>query len=69
MNNSPLAAFTLPIVIQTILSIKIVIIIGIPIKIIKSGTARIMYRSIDRLKLSAAFPLIFTQAESSFFER
>jgi hypothetical protein len=39
--------------------------IGMPIMIKHNGIARTIYSSIDNWKLSAAFPLIFTQDDSS----
>jgi hypothetical protein len=68
LNNSPLAALTLAIVIQRIFRIQIAIRMGMPIIMKISGKARTEYSRIDRLKFMAARPLMFTQVESSFFD-
>ena len=65
LNNSPLGALTLAIIIQITSRVPRTTIIGIPIIIKTKGIVRTMYRSIDNWKLRDAFPFKFTQDDSS----
>ena len=68
LNSSPFEAFILAITMKTTLIIKSIPIKGIPTTINTRGLMSIIYRRIDRLKFSAAFPFSLTHNDSSLLD-
>ncbi len=65
-NSSPLEAFTLAIIMQITFRNTRKTTIGMPTMMTQRGIVRTMYSSIERLKLSDAFPFLSTHSDSSF---
>ena len=68
LNLSPLAAFTLEMIMQITRNTSRNPIIGKPIIIKQSGMARIIYNKMESWKFIDAFPFSFTHADSSFLD-
>lgn len=68
LNLSPLEAFMLAMIMQTIFRTPRNITIGIPIKMKQRGNDSTIYNRIESWKFIEAFPFSFTQADSSFLE-